>query len=382
MDDLQQNNKNLSPRPVPPPRPAPPPRPMPPPKPPVFQTESVQEIKEENQEIIAENNSLITDKKEKSKKEKNKKKINKKLILISSLCLIGVIIIGFSALTIINVIKESKKIETPTNLIIYEFNEEKYLKVDENSRAEKYLFKRIFNDEEVTIQSNVAGINLSPYLLEAGEYKFSVQYLGKRDKADSDFCEEIIYENFIELNKPIVVYDKELNKLVWVPVENATSYNIHYMTPLGIANYYSYNAPQSKENVEFDLSIIFNENVAGSYEISVEAVGGEYYKSSKLSNKIIVNNGTQLLPVTEIKYNKETRVLEFTSDTQTNRYNIKITLNQYENNLIELTYKSEENINLINLSTYVSGLVKRIEIVALGDGVYTFDSNSSSIDIE
>ena len=380
-ENNEQNNQspNLTSNQSRPPRPAPPPpRPAPPPKP-VDNVQS-EEVKKENIEEINEPENL---EKEEKKSKKIKINISKKAIIISVIAFITAIILGVSIFLIVNVIKESKKIETPTNLTVYKFDEKVYLKTDENARAEKYLFKRIFNNKEITILSDVAGIDLSPYLLEAGEYKFTVQYLGKRDKADSNFCKMIVYENYIDLNAPTIVHDDETNKLVWIPVENATSYNIHFISPLGSANSYSFDAPVGKDNVEFDLSEIFSYNVAGSYEISVEAVGETYFNNSPLSNKIIVNNGTQLLSVSNIEYSNQTRILKFDSDAQTNKFSIKITLDQYEDNIIELTYKGENSTSKqIDLSTYINGSVKTIEIVALGDGVYTFNSNVTSVEIE
>lgn len=375
MEENQFKNTKIPPRPVPPPRPMPNiKRPVPPV---VEKREQTQEnLLEQAQVNITEINEA-TEKNERVEVEKQpKKKLGKKSLFIVFGALLAVVIIAVSVFMLIGYIKDGEKIATPEGISVHVLNTKIYVEVEENDRAEKYTFHITKGSQSITINSPDNAIDITSYISKAGEYEIKAKYKGKREKADSNFCESYVYKNYVTLDAPKIAYDEDTKTLSWVPVENATGYILHY----GL----------EEENVSFiddnnNISVILDNNNffygkdAGLYVFSVEAVGSGYYLSSELSNKVTVENGTQLRAVQITSYDALTSKLTFTTNLETSVYSITLFFNNGETAVSFLVNESIKREIVVNLQPYItSNSVERIEVVAVGDGSYLYNSPVAS----
>lgn len=412
MEEKNQNNiKKIPTRPVPPPRPVPP-KVITPPSPPQVLHHEIEEVKEvvsEETQVEAqvethvetneikntkqkEKNSKPKKLKEKTqtekekkvkepKQKKEKKKASKKkkvtilvVSLLLSILLAGGVYFG------VNFVKDGKQIETPENLTVYVLNQKVYVEVDENNRAQKYEFLVKNGTQTFSVSSNDNTLDISAYMRQAGEYKISAKYLGKRASAHSKYSESISYKNYVVLDAPTIAYDAQTKTLSFVPVVNAVGYNLYYGEEKEFID-----AGDGNQNisVRLDSQSFFSGKKAGLYVFAVEAVGEDYFKSSLLSNKVTVENGTQLIEVSNINYNKQTKVVSFNSELETTIFEVKLLFSTGES-LITLSYEAESLSSSHNfyIGAYnFTGDISKIQIVAKGDGNYAYDSEVVEITV-
>lgn len=317
--------------------------------------------------------------KEKPKKvKKEKKKLTKKQLLILVFSIVGAVVVGLGSFGIVTLIQTGKKIDQPTGLGVRALSEKVYIVVDENERAEKYLFQIKVAGQTSSITVPINSIDATNYLSNAGSYSISVKYIGKRQSANSDFSAEITYNNTVNLDAPVIGYSEQSKTISFVPVPNATSYTLYYMNQSGTMQFHNIPATSSNQNVKVNMTEFFNGKRAGLYEFSVVAVGTGHYSTSSLSNKISVEHGLQLKKVSDVAYNQTRHLLSFDNEMETTTFRIKVTLDGLDNVTITFDYQAPSPASTVevDLTPHLQTSVKRIEVIAIGDGNYTYDSQA------
>lgn len=365
------------------------------PEPEVQEVESVDQAQPENQ--VEENAELETTsekpksekpikiKKEKQPKEKKEKqkmsKKKKKLILILSA--VGLVVAIALVFVIMYIIDINKKMEAPV-VSVYSISNETRLFVEKNDRAVGYEFfiKKKGAGKTTAIPSSSNEISLQAYLKEPGSYEIYAKYVGINDNATSSASKIIVYENYEQLETPVVT--KNDTTLAWTPVSHAQKYYVYYGVKDGEAQYLEVQSTNSTENVVFDLSEI-DKLGAGAYTLYVMAVGAEnsYYSSSELSSAISYVYSTKLVAPTNVVYNASSHKLTFSIDTtKVYSQSFLISVNNGQINF-EYDIKEMPQTIVVDMLPFVSSTaITSITVTSIGDGTYTTNSDAVSATFE
>lgn len=385
-----EENKNM--QPGMPKRPPAPPKPPMPPRPPVNKpapapTPASVPVQPKEQEKVKEVEIKKPEKTEKAKPEKVKKekvkkekkekvKLSKKVKTILALSFAGAIVLAAGITTLVFYLQAIKQLDKPTNLVVNNAGEYVFAECDRTERAERYLFE-INNGTTTYIlpETKAPKADLTQYMNKVGEYTVKVRAVGKNDKSASEYM-SITYTYKHKLNTPTIYLDNDAKQISFIPVLNTTKYAIYYETldndPVIITH-------NSNENVVCDITDILEENGLGYCNIKVKAIpDNSNYVESDFSNEVVACNTIKLNPVSDITYNKDSKVISFVSPDTKFEITLKI---QSINSVREVVFEYEEITKIVDLKPYnVVGngeSVVEIKIVALGEG-FTLNSEPTT----
>lgn len=368
---------------------------------------------EESEPVVEDNSEENTEevKKEKTVKTKNKKGKKKLKLIICGVILLLLLGGGaFFGISYYN--KISVKLETPT-LKIEKMSNKVILEATEVENAESYEFVVSIDDATpITLKSEK-----NKKELDVANYKkivVKVRCLGKVKKANSDFSIEQTLSNKIKLKmnnvfvdglteikdgQNVISYKTDDNVsddiISWESVKNASKYYVYYKVDIDKDEVKKYEVEQTEGKIEFSLIKLYQENGAGYYNISVVAIpeNDEHYEMSDYSEIKIIEYYTKQEKITSAELNKENKILTIYTDLLFNASKFALSFNYgvmsgvIEHQLIVDDLTKEEVIKngqsalkfTVNISEFLKEDIVNISVIVLGDGKYSTNSDSYTV---
>ena len=223
----------------------------------IEKTETKKEV-EVNQplQMTAKSNSTTKVDKEKAEKRSRQRassKFNKKkfwLILCGVVAGIGLIV---GLVFVIISLLPAKPLDTPTNLMISQYDDIVYVTCSEVSGASKYIFEI----DGKKYDSKTPSLDLSR-LVEPKQYSIRAYAIGDKNGSLSGASKSITYDLRKALQVPVIhFYESGSSVICWAEIQDATSYELFYN-----------NSSKNIGNVlEFDLNTLGG----GEYTVQVRA---------------------------------------------------------------------------------------------------------------
>ena len=292
-----------------------------------------------------------------------------KTIIVSIACTLVTIAL---IITIFFLAEINRKLATPTNLMVVDNlpNNEIILQVDENPKAEKYVFSIERMGEKQNLVSLENYISATNCFKEAGLYQVACRVVGKTNGSISDYTDKLEYIVKVKLDTPNIELDLEKNILVFSTVSGATSYELIYgiaesgeIAKLTESRYFGEVGKRY-----FDLS----ELTKGSYTLRLLAKGGDC-EESDLTEPISYVKKEKLSSPTNIVYDNADKILSFSSS-----WNSFSVVAYYEGSDLTkvITIEDSNENHVLDLTMYLTDNVYKLEIIALGsDNTYTINSD-------
>ncbi len=291
-------------------------------------------------------------------------------IIVSIVC--ALVTIGL-IITIFFLADINRKLAAPTNLMVVDNlpDGEIILQVDENPKAERYVFI-IYKDGERHVQlvSPDNYITATSNFEEAGLYEVAARAVGKTEASLSDYCPRVEFIVRIKLATPSVQLDLENNRLLFSTVTGATSYELIYGLTEGgtVASLTDSRYFGEVGRRYFDLSTL----PKGSYTFRLMAKGGEY-EESDLTDPITYTKTEKLAAPTNVTFSNASKILTFNSSWHSFQV-----VAYYENSELTKTIKIEdtESSHSLDLTSYLTNNVSKLELTAIGNEFeFTTDSD-------
>lgn len=269
--------------------------------------------------------------------EKGKQRI----ILISLLAIAGVLfIVGLFTAFMLNY-----NVFSPGEIKILDDGENIYVTTSANDNYASYRFKFTIGEEEIIIDTNKNMLSIEEMLeneIIIGEtYLISSCYLGENEGNNSEYSVPVEWKVYINLQKTILSYNEEADKLVWQEVENADFYTLNYNDKEDVRSIIV-------EETSYDLSSI----PGGEREFYVIAFSyNENYKSSKSSNKVEIPGGVihKFKEFNSVEFDKTTCVLTIYSYENLNTFCVYIDEDNYEVNIFDVYYDIEKELYVFSV---------------------------------
>lgn len=352
--------------------------------------ESAEVVEEKQEQKQIKKEKVKQPKPEKTPEQKEKEKKRNKIIILASLILL-VVIIGIVVGVILSN-QPGEKMKTPT-LEVYQRETGTILVVDEQEKAYGYQVVVSQTGKEDTVFSSDNGtIELRLFFNEPGVFDVKVRVLGDCEENHSEYSETKTIVNYVKLATPTVF--RNGNIISWNKVDGAEYYKMYYRvnTVYNTVEFMEIPAVNSVET--FDLTEL-NYFGAGLYPISVVAIAsGEYILNSDYSQTINYVYCTELDAPIIARYDSSSHTLMFATDankTQAERYLIVASLdggselaNHYvyadELEKTQISYQGVDAIvYTVRLNEILSGEPMNLTIKALGDGIYSLDSDAINV---
>ena len=337
--------------------------------------------------------------------------LRSQLTRIIILCCVLVCVLIATGILILLLNKgEEKKLETPIIKVEQLYNGT-VLESTEIDGAVSYEFeltniKTNIKENLPLFSSNI--VELKSYLNKVGEFSVRVRAIAKNDKLTSDYSNSVNFINYKQLETPQIdiknlVKENESSLLYktnedisddvisWNSIDNASYYLVRYGANIENETINTETISNTDGMINFSLSKIYK-NGTGSYQISVIAMPEEssYYLASEYQKIITVEYYSKQDDVVSSNYNKETKNLEFSLNSNSiygNEFEVYlIYVNETKEHKIYLDKcEKSTNGNVITLKTNLTqidcGNIISMKIKALGDGKYSTDSNLVDVTI-
>ena len=365
------------------------------------------EEKNVNKDIDSQKIVSIAQKSKKDKKSAVTGRKRGKFLLILSLVLVFAASAAAAAYFMIDAANNTK-LATPT-LNVVQWENGTAVEASEIVGATKYEFEITQQGgTKVTVPSLTNACEFSSLLNQPGKFFVRVRVYGKGPRATSDYSESVELINYVKLSSPKISvagldYDDEKgvyktnndltdDKLMWS--------NVAY-TPGAVAEKYIVRWGENKtkeinsgaSEINWDLSEIYKDG-AGAYQITIVAVPStnSYYLTSNYSEVIKIEYYDKQTPVSNVKYNAETKDFSFDLPLESN-YGNKFNLNISHNNgqisdyelLLDECLVTKDDVKLTvvaNIAHVVKGFVDRISVVTMGDGIYSENSEPVTVSFQ
>lgn len=294
-----------------------------------------------------------------------------KTIIVSIVCALVTIAL---IITIFFLAEVNRKLATPTNLMVVDNlpEGEIILQVDENPKAEKYVFSIEREGRKQNLVSLENYISATNYFEETGSYLVACRVVGKTNGSISEFCETVEYIVKTKLATPNFELDLENNRFVFSTVTGATGYELIYgiaengeVAKLTESRYYGEVGKRY-----FDLTTLNK----GSYTLRLVAKATNY-DDSDLTAPIAYTKTEKLLAPTNVQFSNQTKVLSFNSD-----WHSFSVVAYYDGSELTKTITIEDQAteHSLNLTSYLTDDVARLEITAIGNE-FEFTTNSDKV---
>ncbi len=220
-----------------------------------------------------------------------------------------------------------------------------YFSVNSNNNYKGYRFKFVSSAGEIIVDSDSNIIILEEDvngLVPGNVYQISACYLGETEGANSDFSQPISWTYYERLDSPLISYDNSSNIISWDKVENADYYVLWISEEVETSSF------KLTEN-SFDL----NNLDGGEKSFYVYAYSNEpYFEQSKISNVIETTFIKYFQPITNAKYDLETKILTFTTTQEITNIDVKANISW----LYDKTVNGEKLGDKFQYSVYLDNL--------------------------
>jgi hypothetical protein len=257
-------------------------------------------------------------------------------------------------------------LDAPQNIQVNE-NTEYYLTWDEVTNASGYTVVVDFENDYTTSTNELL---LTDILTTAKQYNFTVKANASADLIDSEFSNVYSYDNYIQLQTPVITPASRNGSDVvvgWEQISNAQSYTL-------IVNGNPLLDSNDNVAVIYDNQVLIPgelEKQEGGFDLQVYANDYSYYLESETSSVYEYSGIDVLIEPTNlnVNYDTATNVVELSWDevSGANGYSIAI-----DNNIIAQTTQT-----IFQLQSYLTNNeVAQLKVQAKGQG-FTADSNFS-----